>query len=193
MSLWDAVDTVGLLFFFVWLAWFWYTASKTVLNLDYPRELRLRPGSAWPRAALLSSCPWSRFWWPNTQSPERRSRNGTSRGAPMSNTPQDPFEKNVSSILRAGPAEAFFYALVGGLALLVATFSSGPLVYVPTALLASIALYYIFAGQIAAIAWLARHHGWEPHVRALLASIVMLIPPPHSRGDRGHRSPLSKE
>ncbi len=41
MNMWDALDAVGLACFFVWLAWFWYTASKTVLDLNYPKHLRL--------------------------------------------------------------------------------------------------------------------------------------------------------
>jgi hypothetical protein len=41
MNVWDALDTVGLACFFVWLACFWYTASRTVLDLNYPKNLRV--------------------------------------------------------------------------------------------------------------------------------------------------------
>ncbi len=41
MNVWEALDTIALVCGFVWLAWFWYTASKTVLDLNYPKHLRL--------------------------------------------------------------------------------------------------------------------------------------------------------
>ncbi len=41
MNFWDTVDTIGLLFVVVWLTWFWFSVSRTILNPDYPKERHL--------------------------------------------------------------------------------------------------------------------------------------------------------
>lgn len=94
----------------------------------------------------------------------------------MSDPSSDPFERNVSSLLRSGPTQGFAFALVGAGGLLVATFRLGPLVFAPSAIVAFFVFYYCFAAQLAAIAWLAKRHRWEPHLRALLAALVLLTP-----------------
>jgi hypothetical protein len=41
MKLWDIVDWLAVGESLVGLGWFWYTASRTVLDFRYPRDLRV--------------------------------------------------------------------------------------------------------------------------------------------------------
>ena len=66
MSAWDLADTIAVACGLIWLTWFWYKTSTTILDRRYPRELRIPAYLRLLRGCLLFLAPLFFCWSSST-------------------------------------------------------------------------------------------------------------------------------
>lgn len=88
----------------------------------------------------------------------------------------DVFAKNVSSFVKSGSDEALIFGGVGAVATAATASPLGPLAALSAGIVGFSVCYSYVMTLVRGIRWLATKHAWEPHLRGLLAGLMLVSP-----------------